>query len=200
MNDQKNMVSMAKNGSFLRKQVIRGVIFVLILLFIPMIGRQFIGFDEIQWHGETFKLKKKYLNYGEYKNDCDPFVKGEDEHIKKTLISVIAPESTRSLKELQESLRRVRFPGFGWRSNGGVKGEHGKRYVLYEYAIPLKNECRSLLYRVNPDGTCEKVLDGVSVDHENDHALGDFRVSVEGNTLRHYLNGVMYREIPLDRQ
>jgi len=92
----------------------------------------------------------------------------------------------------------MRFPGFGESYAGNVKDEHGNRYIVDEYEIPQKQEQRTLLYRVEKDGTCRLVIDGVSVDHQNDHMLGNSEVKVEDGKLKHFYDGKMYREIALE--
>lgn len=76
--------------------------------------------------------------------------------------------------------------------------ERGNHYLVAEYELPHTHQQRTILYRIEPNGTCRKVLDGLSVDHEKDHVLGHFERKVERGVLRHYLNGKPYREIPLD--
>jgi len=41
------------------------------------------GFDEVEWRGEKFKLKQKYLDYEEYKSDSDQLAPGEVERVKQ---------------------------------------------------------------------------------------------------------------------
>jgi len=53
------------------------------------------------------------------------------------------------------------------------------------------------LYRVEKDGACRLVVDGVSIDHQNDHMLGGSEVKVEDGKLKHFFDGKMYREIAL---
>ena len=35
------------------------------------------GFDEVEWRGEKFKLKQKYLDYEAYQEDRDPLATNE---------------------------------------------------------------------------------------------------------------------------
>ncbi|MEW6159665.1 MAG: hypothetical protein AB1813_19725 [Verrucomicrobiota bacterium] len=160
--------------------------------------RNTMGFDEIEWRGEKFKLKQKYLDYEEYKSDIDQLAANEVERVKRFMLALRVPLSTRSEADLRQSLRQMRFPGFGSSSAGAVKDEHGDRYILNEYEIPQKHERRTLLYRVEPDGSCRLVVDGVSVDHLNDHTLGNREVKVEDGKLRHYFDSKVYREIALE--
>lgn len=160
--------------------------------------RNVSGFDEVEWRGQKFKLKQKYLDYEEYKSDTDQIAPAEVERVKQFMLSISVPKSTSSEKELRESLRQMRFPGFGSTYGGMVKDEQGNRYILNEYEIPQKQEQRTLLYRVEEDGTCRLIVDGISIDHQNDHVLGNRDVKVEGGKLKHLLDSQPYREIALD--
>jgi hypothetical protein len=160
--------------------------------------RNVSGFDEVEWRDQKFKLKQKYLDYEEYKSDTDQIAPAEVERVKQFMLSISVPKSTSSEKELRESLRQMRFPGFGSTYGGMVKDERGNRYILNEYEIPQKQEQRTLLYRVEEDGTCRLIVDGISIDHQNDHVLGNRDVKVEGGKLKHLLDSQPYREIALD--
>ena len=154
--------------------------------------RQVKGFDEVQWRGEKFKLKQKYLDYEEYKNDTDQLATNEIEHAKQVMLAISVPKSAKSDHDLIHSLREMRFPGSGSSYAGNVKDERGTRYIVDEYEIPQKGEQRTLVYRLGSNGTCNLVLDGVSVDHEYDHTLGNSEVKVEGGKLKHLFDGKVY--------
>lgn len=164
------------------------------------VARHVVGFDELLWRAEKFKLKQKYLDYEEYKSDRDPLAPSEVERVKQFMLAINVPKTASSETDLRDSLREMRLPGFGSSSGGVIKDEQGNRYILNEYEIPQKPEQRTLLYRVEKDGTCRLVLDGVSVDHENDQilALGSMEIKVEDGKLKHFFNGKVYREIALD--
>jgi hypothetical protein len=168
-------------------------------LFKP-IARHVTGFDEVLWRGEKFKLKQSYLDYEEYKSDRDQLAPSEIERVKKFMLSISVPKTASSESDLIHSLSEMRFPGFGSSYVGLVKDEQGRRYTLHEYELPQTQQQRTLLYRVDADETCHLVLDGVSVDHRNDHMalMGDMAVKVEGGKLKHLFNGKVYREIALD--
>lgn len=165
---------------------------------IKPILRTMNGFDEVEWRGEKFKLKQKYLDYEEYKSDIDQIAPSEIERLKKFMLEISVPKVTSSEADLRQSLRQMRFPGFGSSFGGMIKDEQGTRYILNEYELPQTQEQRTLLYRVETDGSCRLVADGVSVDHENDHMIGKREVRVEGGKLRHFFDGKVYREIALD--
>ncbi len=158
------------------------------------------GFDEVEWRGEKFKLKQKYLDYEEYKSDSDQLASSEVERVKKFMLAISVPKVASSETDLRQSLRQMRFPGFGSSYAGAVNDEQGNRYILNEYEIPQKQEQRTLLYRVEKDGTCRLVVDGVSIDHQNDHMLmlGNSAVKVEDGKLKHLFDGKVYREIALE--
>jgi hypothetical protein len=158
------------------------------------------GFDEVEWRGEKFKLKQKYLDYEEYKSDSDQIASGEVERLKKFMLAISVPKVASSETELRQSLRQMRFPGFGSSYVGAVKDERGNRYILNEYEIPQTREQRTLLYRVETNGSCRLVVDGVSVDHQNDHMIGDSDVRVADGKLKHLFDGKVYREISLEPQ
>ena len=177
-----------------------GVIAVLVAwqFIIKPVLRTMKGFDEVEWRGEKFKLKQKYLDYEEYKSDSDQIAPGEVERLKKFMLAISVPKLASSETDLRQSLRQMRFPGFGSSSGGMIKDERGNRYILNEYEIPQTQQQRTLLYRVEQGGTCRLVVDGVSVDHQNDHMIGNSEVKVEGGRLRHFFDGKMYREIALE--
>ena len=160
--------------------------------------RNMKGFDEVEWRGEKFKLKQKYLDYEEYKSGSDQIVPGEIERLKKFMLAISVPKVASSETDLRHALRQMRFPGFGSSYAGAVNDEHGNRYILNEYEIPQTQEQRTLLYRVEKDGTCRLVVDGVSVEHQNDHMIGNSELKVEDGKLRHLFDGKMYREIALE--
>jgi hypothetical protein len=160
--------------------------------------RQIKGFDEVQWRGQKFKLKRKYLDYEEYKSDTDQLATNEIARVKEAMLAISVPKSARTDQELIDSLRQMSFPGFGSSYAGDVKDEHGTRYIVDEYEIPQKGEQRTLVYKVDGNGACNLVLDGVSIDHANDHMLGNSEVRVEGGKLKHFFDGRVYREITLD--
>jgi hypothetical protein len=177
-----------------------GVVAVVVAwqFLIKPVLRNMKGFDEVEWRGEKFKLKQKYLDYEEYKSDSDQIAPGEVERLKKCMLAISVPKVASSETELRQSLRQMRFPGFGSSYAGAVKDEHGTRYILNEYEIPQKQEQRTLLYRVEKDGSCRLVVDGISVDHQNDHTLGNSEVKVENGKLEHLFDGKVYREISLE--
>ena len=158
----------------------------------------FKGFDEVEWRGQKFKLKRKYLDYEEYKSDSDQLAPGEVGRVKQFMLAISVPKVASSEEDLRRSLRQMRFPGFGSSYGGAVRDEHGNRYILNEYEIPQKQEQRTLLYRVDKDGTCHRVVDGVSIDHQNDHMLGNTEVKVADGKLKHLFDGKTYREIALN--
>jgi hypothetical protein len=180
-----------------------GVIIVIVAwqFVIKRVLRNVKGFDEVEWRGEKFKLKQKYLDYEDYKDDSDQLAPGEIERVKQFMLGIRVPKVARSEVDLRQSLRQMRFPGYGSSSGGIIKDEHGNRYILNEYEIPQKQEQRTLLYRVETDGTCRLVIDGISVDHKNDHMIiGDRAIEVKDGKLRHLFDGKMYREIALEKQ
>ena len=181
------------------KYIIGAIIVIVAWQFLIKPGlRNMNGFDEVEWRGEKFKLKQKYLDYEEYKSDSDQLAPSEIERVKQFMLAIKVPATAGSDKELIRALAQMRFPGFGSSYAGSVKDERGNRYVLNEYEIPQKQEQRTLLYRVAPDGACRLVLDCVSIDHPNDHLLGNSEVKVEGGNLKHLYDGKVYREVPLD--
>ena len=165
---------------------------------IKPILRNMTGFDEIEWRGQKFKLKQKYLNYEEYKSDSNQLAPGESDRVKQFMLAITVPKTANSEVELRQSLKQMRFPGWGSSYAGALKDEHGNCFILNEYEIPQKQEQRTLLYRVEKDGTCRLVVDGVSIDHQNDHMIGNTEVKIEGGKLKHYFDGKVYREIALE--
>jgi len=167
---------------------------------IKPVVRKRVGLNEISWRGEKFKLKHRYLDYEEYKDDVDQLDPSEVERLKQFMLAISVPKVANSETDLRHSLREMRFPGFGSAYSGGIKDAQGNRYVLNEYEIPQKQEQRTLLYRVEKDGTCRLVLDGVSIDSKYDHmlALGSMEVKVEDGKLKHLFDGKVYREIALE--
>jgi len=181
------------------KYVIGAIIVIVAWQFlIKPVLRNMKGFDEVEWRGEKFKLKQKYLNYEEYKDDSDQLATNEVERVKQFMLAISVPKVAPSETDLRQSLRQMRFPGFGSSYAGSVKDEHGNRYILNEYEIPQKHEQRTLLYRVEQDGSCRLAVDGVSVDHQNDHMLGNSEIKIEDGKLKHLFDGKMYREIGLE--
>jgi hypothetical protein len=188
------------NSSPVLKYISYAALAIVALLLLNGIARRVMGFDEVVWRGEKFRLKKKYLDYEDYKSDINQLATNEVEHVKRVMLSISVPKTAPSEEALIHSLGKMRFPGFGSHSNGSVRDEHGNRYQLFEYEIPQNQELRTLLYRVEKDGSCVRVLDGASVDHQNDHMLarGQSETKVENGKLKHLLDGKVYREIELD--
>lgn len=181
------------------KYIVGAIVLIVAWQFlVKPVLRQVKGFDEVLWRGQKFKLKQKYLDYEEYKGGADQLATNEIEHVKQFMLAISVPKVASSEEDLRRSLRQMRFPGFGSSYVGALKDEHGNRYILNEYEIPQKHEQRTLLYRVDKDGTCHRVVDGVSVDHQNDHMLGNSEVRVEDGKLKHLFDGKAYREIALE--
>lgn len=174
------------------------VLIVSYQFLIKPVLRNMKGFDEIEWRGQKFKLKQKYLDYEEYKDDSDQLAPSEIELVKQFMLGITVPKVVASETELRQSLRQMRFPGFGSTYAGTVKDEQGNRYILNEYEIPQKQEQRTLLYRVEKDGTCRLVVDGVSIDHPNDYRFSNHEVKVESGRLKHLFENKVYREISLE--
>ena len=188
-----------RERSPLFKYIIGAIVVIIAWQFVAKpVLRNMKGFDEVEWRGEKFKLKQKYLDYEEYKDDTNQLAPSEIERVKKFMLAISVPKVASSETDLRQSLRQMRFPGFGSSYAGAVKDERGNRYILNEYEIPQKQEQRTLLYRVDTNGTCRLVVDAVSVDHQNDHMLGNTDVKVEDGKLKHLFDGKMYREIPLE--
>ena len=195
----KSLINRVRIPRFL-KYIIGAIAVIVAWQFvIQPVLRNITGFDEVMWRGEKFKLKRKYLDYEEYKSDHDQLAPSEIARVRQFMLAISVPKTAGSDTDLIHSLGEMRFPGFGSSYAGAVRDEQGNRYILNEYEIPQTQEQRTLLYRVEKDGTCRLVLDGVSVDHENDHKLwlGKGEVKVEDGKLKHFLDGKMYREIPL---
>src|SRR5437588_577248 len=93
-------------------------------IFKPIL-RTMKGFDEVEWRGQKFKLKQKYLDYEEYKDDTDQISPSEIERLKKFMLGITVPKVASSESDLRQSLRQMRFPGFGSTYAGSVKDEHG---------------------------------------------------------------------------
>jgi hypothetical protein len=157
-----------------------------------------VGFDEIEWRGQKFKLKKKYFNYEAYKDDSNQLATNEVERVKTAMFAVDVPKTAASWEELRKSLRQMRFPGFGSSYNGAVKDGQGNRYILYEYEIPQTQQQRTLLYQVGADDSCRKVFDGVTIDHPNEHVLGNIETKVENRKLIFLLGNKPYKEVAFD--
>ncbi|MDB6064408.1 MAG: hypothetical protein JWR26_616 [Pedosphaera sp.] len=157
-----------------------------------------LGFDEIEWRGQKFKLKKKYFDYEAYKDDSNQLATNEVVHVKTAMLAAEVPKIAVSWEELRKSLRQMRFPGFGSSYNGAVKDGQGNHYILYEYEIPQTQEQRTLLYQVGADGSCRRVFDGVTIDHQNDHILGNSETKVENRKLIFMLDSKPYKEIAFD--
>lgn len=172
------------------------VIFAWLFVIKPVL-RNVRGFDEVEWRGKKFKLKQKYLDYEEYKRDSNQLAPSEIERVKQFMLTMSVPKIAPSETDLRQSLRQMRFPGFGSSYAGAIKDEHGIRYILNAYEIPQKQEQRTLLYRVDQDGSCRLAFDGVSLNHQNDHILGNSEIKVEDGKLKYLFDGKMYREIAL---
>jgi hypothetical protein len=190
---------MMRNLPTALKYIIGAIAVVVAWLFlIKPVLRNMKGFDEVEWRGQKFKLKEKYLDYDDYKSDSDQLAPSEVERVKQFMLAIRVPKVVSSEEDLIHSLRQMKFPGFGSSSAGAVKDEQGNRYILNEYEIPQKKEQRTLLYRVESDSTCRLVIDGVSVDHQNDHMIGNREIKVESGKLKHLFDGKIYREILLE--
>lgn len=186
------------NSSPVLKYIFYAALAIVALLLLNGIARKVMGFDEIVWRGEKFKLKQKYPDYEAYKDDINQLATNEVEHVKRVMLSINVPKTTPSEKALRQSLREMRFPGFGSVAGGNIRDESGNVYHLFEYEIPQTQQQRTLLYRVEKDGSCVRVVDGISVDHENDHVIGNVQIKVEHGRLKHFLDGKQYRDIALD--
>jgi hypothetical protein len=91
--------------------------------------RQIKGFDEVEWRGEKFRLKQKYLDYEEYKIGSDQLASTEVERVKGFMLAITVPKVANSEEDLRRSLRQMRFPGFGSSYAGAVKDERGFLHV-----------------------------------------------------------------------
>src|ERR1051326_3128112 len=78
-------------------------------LYKPVIGH-LVGFDEITWRGEKFKLKRRYFDYEQYKEDSDQLAPTEVERLKQFMLSINVPKTANSETDLRHSLAEMRFP------------------------------------------------------------------------------------------
>jgi len=179
-------------------KVILGIVAtsVVWLLVVKPVKRAIFGFEEVQWMGETFKLKQKYLDYEEYSKASDQLAVQETERAKRSMLAAKVPVNAKSHRDLTWDLREMRFPGYGSIYNGAVKDESGNRFVLFEYELPQLHQQRALLYRIQNDGSHKLVVDGISVDRQSDHLLGNIEVKVENRILKYSSQGKVYHEIP----
>lgn len=179
------------------KKIICFVLFFVAWQLVKSYLRQDEGFDEIEYQGEHFALSQKYDDYEDYKKSDDQLSTHEVQRVKNIMLSIPAPKDLGSWEELNRLHSDIRFPGYG-SSHQGVKDEQGLIYDLSEFEIPQTGQQRSLLYRIDKDGTCHCVVDGLTEENENDHNLfvhDKVSVKIENRILRHYLSGKPYREI-----
>lgn len=77
----------------------------------------FFGIDEIEYRGETFKLRKKYLSYEGFRNSEPNLATGEPEKIEARITGVIISTQFPNWKAFAEEAFALKFPGYaagGW--------------------------------------------------------------------------------------
>ena len=77
----------------------------------------FFGIDEIEYRGETFKLRKKYLSYEGFRNAEPNLATGEPEKIEARTAGAKISTQFPNWKAFAEEAVALKFPGYaagGW--------------------------------------------------------------------------------------
>ncbi len=77
----------------------------------------FFGIDEIEYRGETFKLRKKYLSYEGFRNAEPNLATGEPEKIEARIAGAKISTQFPNWKAFAEEAVALKFPGYaagGW--------------------------------------------------------------------------------------
>lgn len=155
-------------------------------------------FDHIEWHGQPFMLARSYRSYEEYKKDPHPLAPAEAPRVRALLLAIPVPARAagREARINQLFTADLRFPGYASRY-AVLEDEIGRRHELEEFQIPETGKVRSLLYRANPDGTWDLVLDTELPDSPGDALPWMLALKLEQGHLRKYRNGALYAEAKL---
>jgi len=84
---------------------------------IPVAGwfiyRHAFGIDQIEYQGETFKLRKRYVTYAGYRNDSPNLATGEPERIEKRISEAKIGTHFRDWADFAGTAFELKFPGYG---------------------------------------------------------------------------------------
>jgi hypothetical protein len=71
------------------------------------------GIDEVEYRGETFKLRKRYLSYEGYRNDSPNLATGEPERIETRITEAKIGTHFQNWARFASTAFELKFPGYG---------------------------------------------------------------------------------------
>lgn len=173
----------------IKMKIIAVLLLIVIIWYAQMeIRARLNGFDDIEWQGETFKLKKKYLDYEQYKKSNNPLAKEETERVKEIMLKRGFSTKYSNYRELVDDFMGFNFPGYGYSSNGTLRDENNSWFVEKCYEIPNTSEARCIIYKAennNKDQPFIKKADYV-VDYSK--LKGKYKTKIENESLIYYEN------------
>ena len=121
-------------------------------------------FNTIEYHGQTVKLSRSYLEYDDYKNDPNNLAAEEVPRVQQLVKSAPIAKRLSSREEMiaPQALDLV-FPGYGLSSSGTGPQQDGSALELLSIEIPQAESSRILLFR-GQNGTYDLVDDFVQPD------------------------------------
>ena len=120
-------------------------------------------FNTIEYHGQTVKLSRSYLEYDDYKNDPNNLAAEEVPRVQQLVKSAPIAKRLSSREEMIRAALDLVFPGYGLSSSGTGPQQDGSALELLSIEIPQAESSRILLFR-GQNGTYDLVDDFVQPD------------------------------------
>ena len=118
-----------------------------LLLALCLLGCNRPSSDQIEFHGQMFKMKRAYATYEDYKDDPDNLAPGEAARAAQAVRSVAVPKQFDDRKTLIHEMFELKFPGYGLAAFGEAKQADGSVLNAHEIELPQSRQGRFLVYR-----------------------------------------------------
>jgi hypothetical protein len=174
-------------------RVFWAIVFIASIAILLVHSRSSAGNGTIPYHGERFRMSKRYASYEDYKDDPHNLDTNDLDRIEHAITTAPIPSSFSTEKEFWHALFQLKFPGYGFGGHGGFPQSDGSTCSLYSVEIPMRNKERYILGRTS--GGKVDVLDDFVFSSESNQIA---QVKILGTNLL-YLDsqGAVVREKPL---
>jgi hypothetical protein len=116
--------------------------------------------DEIEYHGEKFRLTKAYGDYDDYKDDPNNLAPGQEARIEQAVAGATLERAYASRAAMSKAVFKLKVPGYGMGQFGEKTQADGSALAGFMIEIPRTGKNRFVVFR-GRDGTYTLVDDFV---------------------------------------
>jgi hypothetical protein len=103
--------------------------------------------DEITFRGKSFKMKRAYASFDDYKDDPDNLAPGEAARASQLIRSIAVPTSFDGRDALIRGTYDLEFPGYGHAMFGEAAQPDGSVLSMFAVELPQSEQSRYLVFR-----------------------------------------------------